>query len=118
MAAWRTIKFFEQGEWWAVWQTEWSHNGYHDLLLGGGVPAVVAFGVMIWFASRQISAQHSLRSAVPQFVTIVFVLAAATQESFFIGSHFLWAVLIATLFAGRQDPLRSVDEQHTRHVTP
>jgi O-antigen ligase len=118
MAAWRTPDFFRQGTWWAVWQTEWSHNGYHDLLLGGGVPAVVAFGVMIWFASRQISAQHSLRSAVPQFVTIVFVLAAATQESFFIGSHFLWAVLIATLFAGRQDPLRSVDEQHTRHVTP
>jgi O-antigen ligase len=98
MAAWRTIKFFEQGEWWAVWDAEWSHNGYHDLLLGGGVLAAVLFAGVVWCGMREIGSQASLREAVPSFLIVAFVLTAATQESFFIGTHFLWALLIAGLF--------------------
>ena len=110
MAAWRTIKFFQQGTWWAAWQTEWSHNGYHDLLLGGGVFAALLFAVFIWLASRRIDLDTPLRDAIPRFMVVVFVLAAATQESFFIGSHFLWATLIAVLFS--ESTLRRVVDEH------
>ena len=101
MAAWRTIKFFEQGEWWAVWDAEWSHNGYHDLLLGGGVLAAVLFAGVVWCGMQEIGSQASLREAVPSFLVVAFVLTAATQESFFVGTHFLWALLIAGLFLPR-----------------
>lgn len=98
MAAWRTLRFFQQGKWWAVWDTEWSHNGYHDLLLGGGVLTVVLFAAVVWFGMRDMSSHASFREVIPNFLLVVFVLAAATQESFFIGSHFLWALLIVGLF--------------------
>jgi O-antigen ligase len=101
MAAWRTLKFFQQGEWWTVWDSEWSHNGYHDLLLGGGVLAAVLFAGVVWCGMREIGSQASLREAVPRFLIVAFVLTAATQESFFIGTHFLWALLIAGLFLPR-----------------
>lgn len=104
MAAWRTLKFFQQGEWWAVWDTEWSHNGYHDLLLGGGVLAAFLFAGVVWFGIREIGSHASLSEGIPNFVLVVFVLAAATQESFFIGSHFLWALLVAGLFLPRHGP--------------
>jgi len=98
MAAWRTLNFFQQGEWWAVWDTEWSHNGYHDLLLGGGVLAAFLFAGVVWFGIREIGSHASLSEGIPNYVLVVFVLVAATQESFFIGSHFLWALLVAGLF--------------------
>ena len=101
MAAWRTLNFFQQGEWWAVWDTEWSHNGYHDLLLGGGVLAAFLFAGVVWFGIREIGSHASLSEGIPNFVLVVFVLVAATQESFFIGSHFLWALLVAGLFLPR-----------------
>jgi O-antigen ligase len=101
MAAWRTLKFFQQGEWWAVWDTEWSHNGYHDLLLGGGVLAAVLFAGVVWFGMQEIGSHIALKNGIPYFLLVVFVLIAATQESFFIGSHFLWALLIAGLFLPR-----------------
>jgi O-antigen ligase len=110
MAAWRTIKFFEQGEWWAVWDAEWSHNGYHDLLLGGGVLAAVLFAGVVWCGMREIGSQASLREAVPSFLIVAFVLTAATQESFFIGTHFLWALLIAGLFLPRLRRTANNDE--------
>jgi O-antigen ligase len=101
MAARRTPSFFRQGVWWAAFDTEWAHNGYHDLLLGGGVLAVVLFAAVVWCGMREIGSQASLREAVPSFLVVAFVLTAATQESFFIGTHFLWALLIAGLFLPR-----------------
>lgn len=98
MSAWHTPQFFKQGTWWAVFDTTWSHNGYHDLLLGGGVLAAAFFTVVLWFGLREIGTHASLNEGIPSFLIVVFVLAAATQESFFIGTHFLWALLIAGLF--------------------
>jgi len=40
-----------------------------------------------------------------------FVLIAATQESFFIGSHFLWALLVASMAIPASQP-DLVDEKH------
>ena len=98
MSAWHTPQFFKQGTWWAVFDTTWSHNGYHDLLLGGGVLAAAFFTVVLWFGLRAIGTHASLNEGIPSFLIVAFVLAAATQESFFIGTHFLWALLIAGLF--------------------
>jgi len=101
MSAWHTPQFFRQGTWWAVFDTTWSHNGYHDLLLGGGVLTALTFVAIIWFGVQAIGSQKSIREAIPNFLIVAFVLAAATQESFFIGSHFLWVLLIVGLFVPR-----------------
>jgi O-antigen ligase len=108
MAARRTPQFDRVGVWWAAIDTEWSHNGYHDLLLGGGVLAGILFFGVVVFGVRSLDQIADVRVATPRFLVIGFVLAAATQESFFVGSHFLWAMLLAALFA-------SVNEQNARH---
>ena len=100
MAARRTPQFDRVGVWWAAIDTEWSHSGYHDLLLGGGVLAGILFVGVVVLGVRNLDQIANVRVATPRFLVIGFVLAAATQESFFIGSHFLWAMLIAALFAG------------------
>jgi hypothetical protein len=98
MAAWRDPQFLLSSSepTWMAWGLEWSHSGYHDVLLGGGVPAVVLFAAYLWFASQRI-ANSDLRTGAAQMLIVVYVLAAATQESFFIGSHFLWALLVTFL---------------------
>jgi exopolysaccharide production protein ExoQ len=128
MAARRTSDFDRVGVWWAAIDTEWSHNGYHDLLLGGGVLAGILFFGVVVFGARNLDQIANVRVATPRFLVIGFVLAAATQESFFIGSHFLWAMLIAALFAGSATRVdesvdsaanysvnNSVNEQNARH---
>ena len=128
MAARRTLDFDRVGVWWAAIDTEWSHNGYHDLLLGGGVLAGILFFGVVVFGARNLDQIANVCVATPRFLVIGFVLAAATQESFFIGSHFLWAMLIAALFAGSAtgagesvEPAvnysvnDSVNEQNARH---
>lgn len=100
MSAWHTPLFFlaSKEPTWMAWGLEWSHNGYHDILLGGGVPAGVLFALYLVVASRPLSTQ-SPEVAAPKILVMSFVLAAATQESFFVGSHFLWALLVAMLTA-------------------
>ena len=115
MAARFNPEFFKQGTWWVAFETQWSHNGYHDLLLGGGVLAAVLFALYLWMSSRRFD-RMPVSVALPRVALVVFVLAAATQESFFVGSHFLWALLIASLAAARDD-VASVDEQNTGHRT-
>ncbi len=113
MAARRTPDFQRNAWPWPAFNTEWAHNGYHDLLLGGGVLAGVLFFGVVVFGVRSLDKIANIRMATAQFLMIVFVLAAATQESFFVGSHFLWAMLIAMLFVGSgTQPKALVDEHH------
>jgi O-antigen ligase len=109
MAAWRSPDFYNYGLWVPEWDTVWSHNGYHDILLGGGAVAGVLFVLSLWFGSVNLRGK-SLNLALPNVMLTAFVLSAATQESFFIGSHFLWALLVAALF-GHQSKRKSVDKQ-------
>jgi hypothetical protein len=37
-----------------------------------------------------------------------FVLAAATQESFFIGNHFLWLLLVAAIAGSLRKPSEDI----------
>jgi O-antigen ligase len=96
MAAWRDSEFFLNGVWWATWDSVWSHNGYHDLLLGGGVFAALFFGSYLWVSVGELSNER-LRLSSPRLLLAAFVLVAATQESFFVGSHFAWGLLVAAL---------------------
>jgi O-antigen ligase len=111
MAAWRSPDFYNFGLWIPEWDTVWSHNGYHDILLGGGVVAGAFFVLYVWLGSTDLSGRTS-KAALPSVLLAAFVLAAATQESFFIGSHFLWALLVAILFGSASGQL-SVDQQDT-----
>lgn len=103
MAAWDVPHFRGQGVWWAVSpDNSWAHSGYFDLLLGGGVVALALF--VSWVVASYLSvddrpqASSQNKSQVLAAVTLsLFVLAMATQESFFVGSHFLWATLVASL---------------------
>jgi exopolysaccharide production protein ExoQ len=117
MAARYTVDFYRQGVWWAAFDTEWSHNGYHDLLLGGGVLAGLLFAGVVLVAIRSCDLAQRWEESAPRLLMVCFVLAAATQESFFIGSHFLWALLIASLFAGELRSATSINQQHTSHRT-
>jgi O-antigen ligase len=104
-AAWRVPNFRLQGKWWTVWwENSWSHSGYFDMLLGGGVPAGLLF--VLWVVFSLLKFQRggrdsvvATRSSRTTVAVVVFVLIAATQESFFIGSHFLWALLVWGLTA-------------------
>ena len=113
MAARYTPQFFLQGVWWAATETRWSHNGYHDLLLGGGVLAGGLFFVYVWVSARSFDVVPA-SVGLPRFAVSVFILTAATQESFFVGSHFLWALLVAAL-AGARRASSSSEEDDARH---
>jgi O-antigen ligase len=85
--------------------TRWSHSAYMDVLLGGGAIAAAALlVVVVWSALR--SAPLALGETAGQWIpaTTWFVLAAGTQETFFVGHHFLWLLLVAALSAGRGAP--------------
>jgi len=107
MAARYTDEFFRQGIWWGGFRTEWSHSGYHDVLLGGGVIAGVLLLTMIYFGLASSVRVNESWSEGIQVVTVGFVLIVATQESFFIGSHFLWALLIAALAKSARNDYKS-----------
>ncbi|MFM7897591.1 MAG: hypothetical protein ACKO97_01310, partial [Actinomycetota bacterium] len=51
-----------------------------------------------------------------RFIAVCFVLVAATQESFFIGSHFLWATLTWGLISTGLKPAL-VDQKDSSHDT-
>lgn len=117
LSAWHTPEFFRQGVWWAAWDTTWAHSGYFDLLLGGGVPAAALFAAFVATAARDLD-NGSWNESAMRLALAVFVLAAATQESFFIGSHFLWALLVAVMYGTDRRDQSSVDEEHSSERAP
>jgi O-antigen ligase len=85
LSAWRSPNFFKHDRWWAITNTEWSHSGYMDILLGGGIiAAILFFGAVVWGAYRHLG--HATKETAAQWTPAImfFVLATATQESFFI----------------------------------
>jgi len=96
LSAWRSPNFFKHDKWWAITNTEWSHSGYMDVLLGGGIIAAMLFvGAVVWGGYRYLD--HATKETAAQWTPAImfFVLATATQESFFVGNHFLWLLFVA-----------------------
>lgn len=101
MSAWETPNFLPRELW--NWQRDiagpWSHSSYYDILLGGGLVAVALFVVFAMWAMIHHASQVPMMSFGPTYtIFTVFVLFAATQESFFVGNHFFMVLFIAGLF--------------------
>ena len=98
MSAWRTPPFLRRDLWWSFVNTGWSHSGYMDILLGGGIVAVIVFIIaMLWGVYRHLVQTETEIASQWTPAIMFFVLATATQESFFIGNHFLWLLFVAAV---------------------
>jgi len=107
MSAWRTPPFMHRDLWWSFVNTGWSHSGYMDVFLGGGLVAAVLFvGAFLWGSYRHLSDVTKQNAAQWTPAIMYFVLATATQESFFVGNHFLW-LLFAAGVAGNLSAVNS-----------
>lgn len=101
MSAWETPNFLPRELW--SWQRDiagpWSHSSYYDILLGGGLVAVVLFMVMVWWTMVHHATQlPTMKYGQVYTVFMVFVFFSATQESFLVGHHFFMVLFVAGLF--------------------
>ena len=98
MSAWHTPPFMRRDLWWSFVNTGWSHSGYMDVLLGGGIIAAIFFaGVVVWSGYQYLGSADKETAAQWTPAIMFFVLATATQESFFTGNHFLWLLFVAAV---------------------
>ena len=98
MSAWRTPPFLRRDLWWSFVNTGWSHSGYMDILLGGGIVAAIVFVVaVLWGVYRHLVQTETEIASQWTPAIMFFALATATQESFFIGNHFLWLLFVAAV---------------------
>ena len=109
-SACNTPNFFHEREfWWAISNTTWSHSAIMDVLLGGGV---VGAGLLVlailWSGARQLERVQTQNAGQWTFAATWFVLAASTQESFIVGNHFMWLLLVAAMSGSRDDKVRKV----------
>jgi O-antigen ligase len=105
MSAWRTQGFFSNREfWWSLTNSYWSHSAMMDVLLGGGViGATLLVVVIVWSGAQQLERVYSQTAGQWTFAATWFVIAASTQESFIIGNHFLWLLLVASMTGVKDD---------------
>ena len=97
-AAWSTPEFLKRDLWWTTAGASWSHNGFLEVLLGGGIVGGLLFaGFVLWAGQRTIATVVSIPSESWRIAMAMFVLVACTQEVFIIGNHFLWLLLVAVL---------------------
>ncbi|MFM7761920.1 MAG: hypothetical protein ACKO73_03020 [Acidimicrobiaceae bacterium] len=86
----------------------WSHSGVMDVLLGGGlVGAGLLVLAILWSGARQLERVFTQTAGQWAFAATWFVIAASTQESFIVGNHFLWLLLVAAM-AGSKNEIREV----------
>ena len=123
LAAWSTPRF-RLGLPGPISTDYWSHNAYLDLALGGGVVAVVLFAAVIvlgFGASARVAGSSEPLALWPLCIASA-VAVAATQESFFVGSHFYWLLLVGA-FTHAESSLRpelpgSADGRASRATRP
>lgn len=127
-AAWRDPQFLKGPGWWVLPNImrvvsdtgsvsflvdpnkSWSHSGYFDVLLGGGVIAgAIMIALLVTVIVSQRDAIVNRESTVWNMAVVWFVIAAASQESFVIGNHFLWLLLSSVLWSAG-----STQQQHGR----
>ena len=98
LSAWRTPMFLRRDLWWSFVNSGWSHSGYMDVLLGGGIiAAILLIGVVVWSGYRYLGSADKETAAQWTPAIMFFVLATTTQESFIVGNHFLWLLLVAAV---------------------
>ncbi|MEK7292994.1 MAG: hypothetical protein AAB088_06085, partial [Actinomycetota bacterium] len=100
---WKSSIFLKRDLWWTVEGAQFSHSSYIDVLLGGGIiGATLILFALIYGGYSQI--ESALWSTAGQwtFAVTFFVLLASTQESFVVGNHFLWLLLVASMIGGKE----------------
>ena len=98
LSAWRSDAFKRMDFWWTVEGVVWSHNAFLDILLGGGLVAMLLFAAAtIWGLYRLVPIHDETPVDSWSISFIFFYLAMCTQESFVIGNHFLWILFVAIL---------------------
>ena len=113
LSAWRTPPFMHRDLWWSFTDTGWSHSGIMDVLLGGGLIGGALFAAaLIWGSFRHMDHVTTVLASQWTPAIMFFVLGATTQESFIIGNHFLWVLLVAAVSTGSYDN-RSAEYQIT-----
>jgi O-antigen ligase len=101
LSAWRSDAFKWMDFWWTVEGVAWSHNAFLDILLGGGLVAMLLFSAAtIWGLFRLVPIHEETPIDSWSISFIFFSLAMCTQESFIIGNHFLWMLFVAVLTSG------------------
>ena len=108
MSAWHTPNFFKipTAHMLTEFGYQWSHSGIMDVLLGGGVIGAGLLAVaIIWGGSRQLSQVCTQTAGQWTFAATWFVIAASTQESFIVGNHFLWLLLVASMAGSRNETM-------------
>ena len=101
LSAWRSDAFKWMDFWWTVEGVAWSHNAFLDILLGGGLVAMLLFSAAtIWGLFRLVPIHEETPIDSWSISFIFFYLAMCTQESFIIGNHFLWMLFVAVLTSG------------------
>ena len=117
MSAWRTQNFFQDREfWWALTNNYWSHSAIMDVLLGGGIiGAALLVVAIVWSGARQLGSVCSEISGQWAFAATWFVIAAATQESFIIGNHFMLVLLVSSMIGYQAD---QNDDSFNKTISP
>ncbi|MFM8836743.1 MAG: O-antigen ligase family protein [Actinomycetota bacterium] len=107
-AAWHTHNFFQEREFLtSLSSMTWSHSGIMDILLGGGIIGGALFvAAVVWSGARQLSRVFTQTAGQWSFAAVWFVIAASTQESFIVGNHFLWLLLVSALAGSRSESRR------------
>ena len=81
-----------------------------DVLLGGGViGATLLVVVIVWSGAQQLERVYTQTAGQWTFAATWFVIAASTQESFIIGNHFLWLLLVASITGVKDDASIGLD---------
>ena len=109
MSAWQSPNFFKLlGDYVLPAEVNnWSHSAVMDVLLGGGVVgAALLILAIVWSGARQLDRVFTQTAGQWTFAATWFVIAASTQESFIVGNHFLWLLLVASMAGSRNEPAR------------
>jgi O-antigen ligase len=100
MSAWQSNEFLRIDQWWITQgkiDGPWSHSSYFDVLLGGGIIAMLLFASsVIWLLKDRLQLPQNNRAFVGVWLTF-YVLFASTQESFVVGNHFMLVLLVVGL---------------------
>lgn len=94
-AAWFTPEFLKREMYWSTVGSNWSHNAYLEVLLGGGVIGLTLFIAYVALSGYSLVTRSSHSGEYWRIGTAFFILVASTQEVFIIGNHFLWVLLVA-----------------------
>lgn len=102
-AAWSTPEFLKRDLWWTTIGSQFSHNGYLEVLLGGGFIAGMMFiAFILWSGWVKVGSVCKDELGQLQFALAAFILVANSQEVFITGNHFLWVLLVASFSRVKQ----------------